>query len=402
MKRVLSAAIVAVLSSPALAEINLDIIGDNEVAFELLAQGDYNQFDNDFSFERLDGVALTSSQLTSLGNSFGNLVDDNNLRRAELVIKGKGPTYDWTIGYDASTQGGRGKWLDVNYRKRINADFGVRVGQFKQPNSLEELTSTRHNDFISKAVTTNAFGIARRVGVEVATGGANWTATGTWFGRELTAGLNRGVGYGVRATYAPIAEEFTTLHFGLSAISHDTRNDLYRNRQRPDADLANLRLVDTGDLRDADGVTTLGAELAWIDGPLKLVSEYMTSDIKRENNPDFGGDSWYVSGVWNLTGEKFTYKQGIYNTPLPNDPSKGMWQLGLRYDTIDLNDGMVNGGTQDSWTAGVNWYWRQNVKLMLNYVKVDADRDVRLSGVASPIRMSNDPGVLEMRVQFML
>ena len=48
-----------------------------------------------------------------------------------------------------------------------------------------------------------------------------------------------------------------------------------------------------------------------------------------------------------------------------------MWQLGLRYDTIDLDDGAVVGGKMDIWTAGVNWYWRSNFKFMLNYVMVD-------------------------------
>ncbi|MBK8285197.1 MAG: porin [Ahniella sp.] len=399
----MSAAVFAGLSSSAMAEMNLDIIGNNEISFEALIQGDYNQFDNDFSFERLDGGTLSASQLTTLGNTFGTLVDDNNMRRSEFVLKGKGPTSDWTVGYDFSTQGGRGKWLDVNYRKRLTADYGIRIGQFKQPNSLEELGSTRHNDFISKAVTTNAFGIARRVGVEAQTGGANWTLTGTWFGRELTSNLNAGAGFGARGTFAPIMDEHNTVHLGVSAIRHDTRNDLYRNRQRPDADLANLRLVDTGDLKDADSVTTLGLEAAWIGGPVKVVGEYMNSTIARDFAEDFKGDSWYVSSVWNVTGEAFTYRQGIFNTPLPNDPGyKGMYQLGLRYDTIDLDEGMVNGGTQDSLTAGVNWYWRQNLKVMLNYVMVDADRDVRISGVASPIRMSNDPNILEMRVQIML
>lgn len=403
VRHVLSASILAMLSASAAAEINLDIIGDNEIAIEALIQGDYNAFDDDFSFVRLDGGTLTSSQLETLAGSFGDLVDDNNMRRSEFVVKGKGPTYDWTIGYDFSTQGGRGKWLDVNYRKRLTADYGIRIGQYKQPNSLEELTSTRNNDFISKAVTTNAFGIARRVGVEAQTGGADWTLTGSIFGRELTANLNAGAGYGVRATWAPMMAERNTLHLGVSAIRHDTRNDLYRNRQRPNADLSNLRLIDTGDLRDADNVTTLGLEAAWIGGPVKVVGEYMTSEIARDFAEDFTGDSWYVSGVWNVTGELFTYRQGIYNTPLPGDPGyKGMYQLGLRYDTIDLDEGMVNGGTQDSWTAGVNWYWRQNLKVMLNYVMIDADRDVRLSGVASPIRMSNDPNILEVRVQFML
>ena len=68
-----------------------------------------------------------------------------------------------------------------------------------------------------------------------------------------------------------------------------------------------------------------------------------------------------------------------------------MWQLGVRCDTIDLDDGNVVasttggspsvsgvlGGEMDSWTFGVNWYWRSNFKFMLNYVMVDSTKFIR-------------------------
>src|SRR3546814_18690252 len=80
--------------------------------------------------------------------------------------------------------------------------------------------------------------------------------------------------------------------------------------------------------------------------------------------------SGYIQGLWNLTGETWGYKGGVPTTPLPDQPGSGMWQLGLRYDTIDLNDGAVEGGKMNTWTAGVNWYWRSNFKFALNYVKI--------------------------------
>src|SRR3546814_2696458 len=55
-----------------------------------------------------------------------------------------------------------------------------------------------------------------------------------------------------------------------------------------------------------------------------------------------------------ISGETWCYKGGVPTTPLPDQPGSGMWQLGLRYDTIDLNDGAVEGGKMNTWTAGVN------------------------------------------------
>jgi phosphate-selective porin OprO/OprP len=75
---------------------------------------------------------------------------------------------------------------------------------------------------------------------------------------------------------------------------------------------------------------------------------------------------------------------------LPNEPASGMWQVGLRYDTLDLNDSGVLGGEMDTWTAGVNWYWRSNFKFMFNYVKANSER----AGV------NDDPSIIEARAQF--
>ena len=102
-----------------------------------------------------------------------------------------------------------------------------------------------------------------------------------------------------------------------------------------------------------------------------------------------------MSGLWNVTGETWGYKNGVIATSRPNEPASGMWQLGLRYDSIDLDDGSVLGGQMDSWTAGVNWYWRSNFKFALNYVMVDSEKRANL---ASPLIQDN-PNIFEMRAQ---
>lgn len=371
--KLLAAAIVAGLSTPALAEITIDVVGGSEVSLEGLVQFDYNQFDSDVV--RLNGDALDGSEA------------DSELRRAEIVLKGKGPgMFNWVVGYDAKAD----KFLDTNVQYRFSGATTLTVGQYKQPNSLEELSSTKNNDFISKAMVTNTFGVARRLGAALSTGGDTWTLTGSVFGRELTRNLAHGSGYGARFTWMPVKEDGRMLHLGLSAVDYDTDADTVRIRTRPQADLAAQRLVDTGNLVASDRQQTLGVEGLWVEGPVKVQAEYMRSNIDRYHAAgDFTGDSWYVSGLWNVTGETWGYKNGVVTTGGPSEPASGMWQLGLRYDTIDLDDGSVLGGQMDSWTAGVNWYWRSNYKFALNYVKVNSDR----RGI------SDDPSILEARVQ---
>jgi phosphate-selective porin OprO and OprP len=381
--RLLAAAILAALSTPALAEITIDVAGGSEISFEGLVQADYSLYDNDVA--NLNARPLDGD-------------DDFELRRAEIILKGKGPgMWNWVVGYDAKAD----KFLDVNVGYRFGGFTQLTVGQYKQPNSLEELTSTKYNDFISKAMTTNLQAVARRVGVQLATGGENWTLTGSVFDRELTRNLAQGQGFGARGTWAPVLESGNVFHLGLSAVTMDavladsstgaTVDDVARLRVRPDADLAGPRLIDTGTLVSSDSVTTIGAEGLWIHGPVKVQAEYMTTTVARGDGfDDFTGNSGYVYGVWNVTGETWSYKGGLPSTNLPEDPSKGLWQVGLRYDHADLNDGLVLGGKESNWTVGVNWYLRSNFKLSANYVMVDSERN----------GLSDDPNILEFRGQF--
>ena len=418
----LSVALLAALVAPAAhAEIALDVIGGSEISFEGLVQADYNDFNSDFANLNGDSPDGTSA--------------DNELRRAELVLKGKGPgNFEWVIGYDAKAD----KWLDVNAKYKLggNGNHFFQLGQFKQPNSLEELSSTKNNDFISKAMVTNTFGVARRLGAAYRYGDNDWGVTASYFTRELTehpAPTPHGPGYGVRGNWAPLNDKGSILHFGLSYVDYDTFQDTVRLRARPDADLAGQRLVDTGNMTNADRQKTIGGEAMWVTGPVKLQGEYMQSTVERYNNgnprqsKDFDGNSWYVSGLWNITGETWGYKDGVPTTPLPDNPGSGMWQVGLRYDTIDLNDGTaipgatptaasrvdgVLGGEMDTWTVGVNWYWRSNFKFMLNYVKVDSSRYfVRTPAAPYAVNpadnnvlvnreIDDNPDILEARVQF--
>ena len=375
--KLLAAAVLAALSTPALAEITIDVVGGSEVSFEGLVQMDGNWFDND---------------VTDLnGNGINGDDTEFELRRAEIVLKGKGPgNWNWVVGYDAKAD----KFLDTNVQYRFNAQTFLTVGQFKQPNSLEELSSTKNNDFISKAMTTNLQAVARRTGVQLAYLQPNWGLTGSIYGDELTRNLAQGQGFGVRGYFAPINESNHFLHLGLSYNDFEAEdangNPSARFRVRPDADLATVRLVDTGNFADADSIATTGVEGAYVNGPIKIQAEYMSSDISRDVAADFTGTSGYVYGVYNLTGESWGYKNGVITTVLPDDPAGGMWQLGLRYDTVDLDDGLVQGGTEDNWTIGVNWYWRSNYKFSANYVFINSDRQ----------GLDQSPNVFELRAQF--
>lgn len=360
---------------PASAEVRIGTFAGSEIAFEGLLQGDVSRYDSDAA--GLDG------------DSGDGRDHDHDLRRAELALKGKGPgRLDWVAGYDAKA----GKWLDVNARLRFGAEgaHAVQIGQFKQPNSLEELSSTRHNDFIAKATATNVYAVARRLGAGYSYAGQAWGASASWFGRELTRGLATGTGHGARAYWAPVNGQAGVLHLGISRIDQDTTADSVRLRARPNADLAGVRLVDSGTLGNADRVAANGLELLWMRAGFKLQGEYFSGSVDRYGAAasDYATHGAYLSGLWNLGGRRWGYRGGTPATPTPA-AGESLWQFGLRYDLLDLDDGAVTGGRQRAWTAGVNWYRGKFLKAMLNYVDVDSER----AGVA------DDPAIVEARLQ---
>jgi phosphate-selective porin OprO/OprP len=84
-----------------------------------------------------------------------------------------------------------------------------------------------------------------------------------------------------------------------------------------------------------------------------------------------------------------------------------MWQVGVRYDHVDLNDGRlltptsidgVLGGKEDNLTIGVNWYLRSNFKLAANYVKVNSTKYNPSALVHDYV--DDDPSIIEFRAQF--
>jgi phosphate-selective porin OprO/OprP len=399
---VLTLATLAALSSNAHAEIFIDSIGGSEISFEGLVQADMDWYDSD---------------VKSLNNAVNDGTDaDYNMRRAELVMKGKGPgMLSWVAGYDAYAN----KFLDVNVAYRFG-DSSVMFGQYKQPNSLEELSSTKNNDFMSKAMTTNLFAMSRRVGAAYTytNSDVNFGLTASIFGNELTRNqspsLGTGNGWGTRGYWAPIKNDNQFLHLGLSYVDLEARNSSNQNvarlRVRPDADLSGTRLIDTGNLLDSDRLKVFGVESAYVQGPFKAQAEYMTTTVTRNAGyQDFTGDSWYLYGVWNITGESWSYKNGVVSTPLPNDPGLGMWQVGVRYDTANLNDGSVDytnplapvvtgvlGGEENNWTLGVNWYWRSNFKVALDYVIVNSSK----YSTTTKTVVDDNPNITTLRFQF--
>jgi len=291
----------------------------------------------------------------------------------------------------------------------------VRFGNMKEPFSLEEQTSISAITFMERALPVDAFSPGRNIGIRYdhpeSDSPINWAAgiflnTGS-FG-TLGEGSNQiseanGVDITARISGIPLYREAgrKLLHLGLSYVHGIRTGDDVQARARPESRLTDDRLVDTGTF-PADGTYRIGTELAIVSGPLSFQGEFMyaVTDADTVGDPDFWGGYAYLS--YFITGEhrRYNRSKGVFypeDEKLQFHPLKGdwgAWELGLRFSYVDLNDGAIYGGREGNLTAGLSWYYRKNIRMMLNYINAN------VKGRANPPPVENGTAdILQVRFQ---
>ena len=327
--------------------------------------------------------------------------DGTEIRRARLFAEG-GLSHDWSykLEYDfidSGIDGLRDAYLDYNGFK----GWGIRVGHFKEPFSLQNMNSSNYLFFMERGLP-HLFTPSRNIGIGAYTGGGNWGLAAGVFGEGLdgAAGDNdEGYGLSARATFAPFLSADRLVHLGAS-VSHRVTGseDTVRFRDRPESHVTDTRLVDTGDI-DAEDFTRFGAEAAVYYGPLSVEGEYyaLTLDRDRPANPDPVFSGYYLQGSWFLTGEFPAYDagKGTFNSLVPRRivgrGGFGAWQLALRFSRVDLGDEDIDGGEEENLALGLNWYPTPAIRFMANYINV-------LDVTGGPAA-GDEPGIFQLRTQ---
>ena len=354
----------------------------------------FNSEDGKFKF-KLGGRIMNDwgwfDEDNDILRSTGDQVDGTEFRRARLYISGE--IYN-NIGFKAQydfASGGRPDFKDVYLELKKIPIFGnFRVGHFKEPFSLEELTSSKYITFMERSLN-NVFSPARNTGFMVNNHALNkrmtW-ATGIFrnangFGdSEGDRSTEGGYSFSGRITGLLYYEDEgkKLIHLGLSYSYQNAFNNAIEYSSTPEMHMAD-RFVDTGSFT-ADSANLFNPELAFVYGPFSLQTEYTFADvnIKRSVNsdPEFSGA--YVYGSYFLTGEhrKYSTKSGTFSRVKPKNnfywgKGIGAIELTARYSHLDLDDEAIRGGKLDDVTVGINWYLNPNTRVMFNYVHAHAD-----------------------------
>jgi phosphate-selective porin OprO/OprP len=311
-----------------------------------------------------------------------NWITGTELRRARLYVEGT--LFDRMIfktQYDFA--GGQVALKDVYVgMKDLGPIDESKVGHFKEPFSLEELTSSKYITFMERALP-NVFAPSRNTGAGIQM--APLEGRMTWAVGGFRQTDDSGDGFGSQGNYhlttrltgLPMyeGEGERLIHLGLSYSHQFWDSTDIRYRQRPEMHMAD-RLVDTMAIAGVHNADLFDPEFAWVCGPFSLQSEFLGSLLQPSGGPDAFLWGTYVEASYFLTGEHRAYKtsEGAFDrvSPAHNfDLGEGHWgafQVAARYSYLDLNDAFVSGGKEDDFTAGFNWYLFPNARVMLNYV----------------------------------
>ena len=324
-----------------------------------------------------------------LRRQFGRIGDGSEFRRARLFMEGSVyGNIKYKFQYDfASSDPFKDAYIQI---KKVPMAGNFTVGHFKEPFSLEELTSSKYITFMERSLP-NVFSSSRNLGVRLnrsfmdkrATAAFGFFRQGNPADTSSTFGNSGTYNATTRLTMLPwyVEKGRQLVHLGLSYrhAFHD-ENERIRFRQRPEAHLG-PRLVETPRFHVED-VDYFAPEVALVYGPASLQFEWMSALADRPTGEDLHYNGYYIFGSFFLTGEHRPYKtsSGAFNRvkPKKNFDWKGGYgalELAARYSMIDLNDEDMNGGELSNFTFGVNWYLNPNVRIMLNYVRAMLDED---------------------------
>ena len=270
--------------------------------------------------------------------------------------------------------------LDIPLFKNAN----LSIGNQKEPISMERAMSMIQLPMQERTSVSDAFLPSRNFGMVVSGGSSNQRMT--WAGGVFNPWVNSGGSIGDnptqligRVTWLPFmsGDESNLLHVGIG-MRHSSAKKGIQYLSEPEFNKSPT-FVDTGEI-DANDSMQINLEASWRKGPIWLSAEYTDTAVDSPTYGDLNFDGYYIAGSWILTGEMRSYnkKSGILG-PIPVAKSvyqggKGAWELDARWSSIDLSDGLVDGGKMDIMSLGINWWLSPIFNVNMNYRFITLDR----------------------------
>lgn len=346
------------------------------------------------------------SQDTVNTATFGNIQDVWGFRRTRLAAVGDvSETVGYMLEMDFSFPG-RPSFMDVWADIRKVPVLGtVRVGQWRMPFGMDELTSVREITFLERFL-----GFAQAPFRQVGAGFHNhneeqtitWDVAGYKFPTDFYGDSQGDRGYGVSGRITSLLyydeEANRLIHVGAdySFISPAGKAIRFANQAEfggpfivpqpnasapagsPQALAGNLGsipfIIDTGTV-PVFNYQLFNAEAGAAVGSWYAQGEARFAVLNQISGHTSTLPTAYAETGYFLTGERRGYNKlaGVFGRVKPNrkwgeDGGVGAFETAFRYSYADFNGVGIAGNRLNDLTFGLNWYLNQYMKFQFNYI----------------------------------
>ena len=335
--------------------------------------------------------------------TLGDIEDGLGFRRTRLVAKGNvTDRTSFNIEFDFSQA--QPRFVDVWMQFADTPAGNVRVGRYRQPFGMAELTSAKELPFLERSLrfTLTPF---RQTGIMLFDTAFNnrmtWFASGYRYLSDNFGNVyadTDGYGFATRVVFRPLddgANHLVHVGFDYSHNEPGRRRVQYVNSneffigQNPNLgppSLPVLPLVSVPPFVNTGAMPTNRTDLFNLEGAVSLgrfaiQSEATWARVELLDGTINTFPGAYAQLRYVLTGETIPYlrKSGVLGRVKPFTPVDvangewGAWELTARVSYLDLNGaGLPGPGRRlTDTTVGLNWYLNSHTKFQLNWIHAD-------------------------------
>ena len=285
------------------------------------------------------------------------------------------------------------------------------IGKMKEPISSGRTNGLTFQQAMERPMHLDAFLPARNTGVALSDMILNEKMTwhvgvfNNWLEQKDVSFSDMSMNYVGRVTAVAYEnnESKRLLHLGAGYRYSDAKLGYVHYRVGPEQSYVD-KWLDTGAI-DTNSAGTVNLEMIYLDGPLWLDAEYtsVSLDSPSLGDPTFSG--YHIGAEYLVTGEHRGYnnRRGITRRVIPKkDFTSGGWgAIGItaRYSTLDLTDGLVEGGEMQINTVGITWYTQKESQFHLQWSRAHLESNDLLT---NSIPLESDIDIVQFRWVYLL
>jgi len=327
--------------------------------------------------------------------------DGTELRRARLGFEGS--IYDWGYKLEGDFATGTTAIKDafVSYGIKVGDNkLKVKLGQSQIAFGFNTAASSKYMTFMDRPwYADSVLSPARQSGIAASLSDKSWSIASSVTAGEISSGITdkdtEGTTLALRGTFIPFNQDKShLLQVGASYMNVSSDTDGFNYSQHLVAHKDNTKIMTGSSIseEDFDGSDALQIDVVGIYGSFHSLAEYNNySAASKADTGNIDFDSYSVEAGYFLTGESMKLKNGLWGGVKPKSPA-GAWQVATRFESVNIDDGVVGDDQADKWTVALNYYPTANIRLMLNYDKVT-------TWVQDGSSVGSEPSAIKFRVQ---